>query len=387
MFSLLLAAALAAAPDAPRGVFDAQGRPADPAFFPIAVWLQDPANAARYQKAGINIYVALWRGPTEAQLATLRAAGMPVICDQNRVALAHRDDPTIAAWMHGDEPDNAQEVTDPKTGRRGYGPPVPPARIEADYRRLRARDPSRPVMLNLGQGVANDAWKGRGSGASLDDYYGYVKGADIVSFDVYPVVGIDRPDGEKFLWYVARGIDRLVKFTAGARPLWSCIECTHISEPTRKATPHQVRAEVWMALTHGASGLIYFVHEFKPHFNEHALLDDPAMLAAVTEINRQIHDLARVLNSPTIAGALAVKSSSADVPISTMVKRSGGATYVFTVGMRNAPTRGTFTLQGLPGEAKAEVLGEGRTVPVRGGTFEDAFAPYDVHIYRITGAK
>jgi hypothetical protein len=388
MFALLLAAALAAPDGSGAGpVFDVHGRPVDPGFFPVAVWLQDPRNAVRYKQAGINMYVALWKGPTAVQFATLRAAGMPVICDQNRFALAHKNDPTIAAWMHGDEPDNAQEVTDPKTGRRGYGPPVKPSRIEADYHRIHDADPSRPVMLNLGQGVANDAWKGRGSGASLDDYPGYIKGADVVSFDVYPVVGLERPDGADFLWYVAKGVDRLVKWTAGAKPVWSCIECTHISEPSRKATPKQVRAEVWMALTHGAGGLIYFVHEFQPKFNEHALLDDPEMLAGVTEINRQIRELSRVLNSPTVAGAVEVKSSTADVPISTMVKRSGGDTYLFAVGMRNASTRGTFTLKGLPRDAKAEVQGENREVPVRDGTFEDAFAPYDVHIYRIKGSE
>ena len=115
--------------------------PADPAYFPIAVWLQDPRNAEAYKRAGINLYVGLWRGPTEAQLAALKQAGMPVICHQNRVGLAHRDDPTIVGWMHGDEPDNAQEVRDPKTGRRGYGPPIPPARIVADYERLHGRRP------------------------------------------------------------------------------------------------------------------------------------------------------------------------------------------------------------------------------------------------------
>ena len=115
-------------------------------------------------------------GSTEAQLAALKKAGMALICEQNRVGLAHRDDPTIVGWMHGDEPDNSQEVRDPKTGRRGYGPCVPPSRIVADYERLRAADPTRPIMLNLGQGVANDDWKGRGPGASLDDYPGYVRG-------------------------------------------------------------------------------------------------------------------------------------------------------------------------------------------------------------------
>ena len=65
------------------------GPPADPAFFPIGVWLQDPRNAEAYKRAGINLYVALWQGPTEPQLATLKAAGMPVICGQTRIGLAH----------------------------------------------------------------------------------------------------------------------------------------------------------------------------------------------------------------------------------------------------------------------------------------------------------
>src|SRR5205807_43923 len=34
----------------------------DAAFFPIAVWLQDPAMATRYREAGIKLYVGLWRG-------------------------------------------------------------------------------------------------------------------------------------------------------------------------------------------------------------------------------------------------------------------------------------------------------------------------------------
>jgi len=56
--------------------------------------------------------------------------------------------------------------------------------------------------------------------------------------------------------------------------------------------PHHVRAEVWMGIVHGSQGLIYFVHQFQPKFVEAALLEDPEMLAAVTQINRQIHKLA-----------------------------------------------------------------------------------------------
>ena len=106
------------------------GPPKDPNFFPIAVWLQNPRNAKRFKEAGINLYVGLWKGPTEEQLELLREAGMPVICEQNEVGLKHRNDTIIVGWMHQDEPDNAQLVgEDPATGRKIYGGPVPPREI------------------------------------------------------------------------------------------------------------------------------------------------------------------------------------------------------------------------------------------------------------------
>lgn len=353
------------------------GPAADPGYFPIAVWLQSPKNAARYKEAGINLFVGLWQGPTEEQLSALKAAGMRVICAQNEVGLKHRDDPTIAAWMHGDEPDNAQ----PLPGGRGYGDPIPPAKIIADYERIRAADPSRPVLLNLGQGVANDEWKGRGP--HPQDYREYVKGGDVVSFDVYPVAGIDKRDGENYLWYVPRGVDRLRTWTGDRKLVWNCIECTHISEPDRKATPHQVRAEVWMSLIHGSRGLIYFVHQFKPRFIEWALLEDPEMLTAVTGINRQIRELAPVLNSPTLSDGASVTSSAAEVPIDLMAKRQGEATYVFAVGTRNGAARGDFQVKGLRGSRSVTVVGENRALQARDGRWQDEFRPYDVHLYRI----
>lgn len=360
-----------------------RGPSADPSYFPIAVWLQQAKNAARYKAAGINLYVGLWEGPTEKQLADLTDEGMPVICYQNEVGLAHLQDPIIVGWMHDDEPDNAQPVIDPETGERTWGPCVPPQRIVDDYQRLRANDPSRPVLLNLGQGVANDEWYGRGAGAKLSDYETYVQGADIVSFDVYPVAGLEKPDPENYLWYVPKGVERLVQWTGGRKIIWNCIECTHISNPERQATPDQVKAEVWMSLIHGSTGIIYFVHQFQPSFNEWALLDDPVMLPAVTAINAQIRELAPVLNSPTLTDGATVQSSVAEVPIAVMTKRHDGATYVFAVGMRNGAADGTFVVPGVPAAATAEVIGENRTLPVTDGRFTDSFAPYAVHLYRI----
>jgi len=355
------------------------GPSADANFFPIAVWLQSPAKAAQYREAGINVYVALWRGPTEEQLQTLKQAGMLLVCNQNTVGLTHKDDPTIIGWMHGDEPDNAQSLGQGK----GYGPPVPPEKIVADYERIRAADPNRPVMLNLGQGVAWDGWYGRGVRTNHpEDYPLYVKGCDIASFDIYPVVH-DKPEIAGKLWYVAKGVERLRQWAGDQRLVWNCIECTRISHPTQKPTPHQVRCEVWMSLIHGSMGLIYFVHEWQPKFNESALLSDPNMLAGVTQVNQQIHELAPVLNSATLVDAATVVPADSNVPVAIMVKRHEGATYLFAVAMREGQTRATFKVQGLSGDQPVEVLGESRRLTARNGAFDDDFKLWDVHLYRI----
>jgi hypothetical protein len=351
-------------------------------FFPIAVWLQSPANAARYRAAGFNLYIGLWNGPTDEQLSQLKTAGMRVICEQNAVGLRHLEDSTIVAWMHGDEPDNAQSLGSGK----GYGPPVPPARIVEDYERIRAADPSRPVVLNLGQGVAWDGWHGRGVRTNHpEDYLEYVKGCDIASFDIYPVAH-DKPAVAGNLWYVAQGVERLTKWAQG-RPVWNCIECTHISSKENKATPQQVRCEVWMSIVHGSRGLIYFVHEWQPKFDEAALLHDPAMLEAVTRINQRIADLAPVLNGPTIAGGGKASPSEAGVPIATMVKKHDGAVYLFAVAMRDGRTAAKLSIQGLSGRRKVEVLDEDRTLESTDGAFEDEFQPWDVHLYRVPVAQ
>ena len=350
----------------------------DPGFFPLAVWLQSPANAARYQKAGINCYVGLWKGPTEEQLTALQKAGMHVICSQNDVGLKHRDNPLIIGWMHGDEPDNAQALPQ----GTGWGPPIPPETIVADYGKLHAKDPSRPVLLNLGQGVAWDAYYGRGVRSNHpEDYPKYIEGSDIVSFDIYPVVH-EKPAVAGKLWFVPQGVERLIKWSGGRRMVWNCLECTHISNPEKKATPHQVRSMAWMSLIHGSQGLIYFVHQFKPVFREAALLDDPEMLGAVTALNRQITELAPVLKSPSQPSVVTVKCDNAAVPVATMVKTFAGATYLFAAAMREGTTGATFTLPSKTA-AEVEVLGESRALQATDRVFTDRFGSWDVHLYRV----
>lgn len=356
----------------------------DEFFFPVGVWLQSPKNAERYKAAGINLYVGLWKGPTSEQLAGLRKADMPVICSQNEVGLVNKEGAKIVGWMHGDEPDNAQSLGKGK----GYGPPIPPDKIVADYAQIRANDATRPVLLNLGQGTAWDQWKGRGERCNHpEDYPAYIKGGDILSFDIYPVTHIS-PDVAGKLEFVGRGVERLMGWAEGKKTVWSCIECTHVSNPTVRPTAQQVRSEVWMAIIRGASGLIYFVHEFKPAFKEAALLDDAEMLAAVRAINTQVRELAPVLNRPTIVDGVSVKPTAEKAVIAVMMKQRDAKTYLFAVNMGNQPAKGIFVLRAdVKAGKSAEVRYEARSLPISEGQFADEFAPYQVHIYELPTGK
>jgi len=325
-------------------------------YFPIGVWLQNPSRAAEYQALGINLYIGLWEGPTAWQISTLTAAGIPVICEQNDYARANLNNPTFVGWMQMDEPDNAQKIetfwqsdTDliaaawPEYADRTlaswgtWGPPASPLQITNEYHEIKSFDTTRPVFLGLGQGIAWDGWGGRGvRTGNLADYPKYAKGGDILAFDIYPVVHSD-PEIAGALWRVPYGTQRL-RGWAEENPTWADIECTHISNPDIKATPEQVRSEVWMAIVFGARGIIYFVHQFQPTFIEAALLSDPEMMVAVTAINAQIQGLATVLNQPSIIGKVDVVSSNSATPVRTMVKEEGGSMYVFSAAMHNEAT-------------------------------------------------
>jgi hypothetical protein len=361
-----------------------------PDAFPIAVWLQSPANAARYKEIGVNLYVGLWRGPTADQLTELEKAGMPLICSQNAEALKPRWRNQVLGFLQNDEPDNAQSL-----GRgKGYGPPVPPEKVVERYRAMKAADP-RPVLLNLGQGVAWDNWYGRGVRKNKpEDYPLYVQGGDIISFDIYPAVH-DNAEIAGHLWYVARGVQRLVDWTGGAekhKPVWTCIECTHISNSKVKPTPHQVRAEAWMVITHGARGITYFAHQFQPNFVEAGLLADPEMSAAVKKINAEVQSLAVAINAaPPKPDELATVTTpdapkaAGEHPIALMIRSHNGTTYVFAVAMTDDKVSARFHLPGSHGNLTA--LGEERALAVSDNTWTDAFNGYDVHLYAVTDRK
>ena len=347
--------------------------------FPIGVWMQDPLHAQAYRQAGINVYVNLWNGPTEADLAALSACGMKTICNQNEVGLRHRGDPTILGWMNISDPDNA--LAD---GRGGYLPPLVPARVVEQAGVLKKNDPTRPVYLSFGQGAVWDGYPGRGSRQEHpEDYAAYSRGSDILDFHIYPVNN-PEPTLTGDLRQVAHGVDRLRGWSRADQSVWCGIEATRISKDSpAKPTAAQVRAEVWLALIHGATGLVYFGHDLRPATNDSAaLLHDPLMLTAVTAINQQIARLTGPLRAMTVVDGTQVQASPPSASLDILVKDYQGTRFIFAVALRDEVVTATFCMP-MPRGARADVIDENRSLAVADGSFTDRFAPYAVHLYAI----
>ena len=352
----------------------------NPDFFPIAVWAQNPVNAAAYRENGINLFVSVPR-LDQTQLDLLKKANMKAICRQNSFGLSLGNDTTIYGWMHGDEPDNAQMNRETKK----YDPCIDPAKIVQNYENLKQSDPSRPVYLNVGRGVAYTNWVGRGACRGKIDMYkisnnGYLKACDIASFDIYPVNSTEK-DVKDSLWYVAKGIDNLLQWSDNTKPVWCWIESTKIGEGgPRKPTPSEVKSEVWMALIHGASGFGYFCHSFGANFDDAALLHDSEMIKGVKAINEQVTSLAAVLNTPSTTGYATVTSNNKAIPVDIMTKKLGNTNYIFAVAMKQGTTTAAFSIK--KGK-KIEVIGENRMITVKKGNFSDDFSNCGVHLYKI----
>ena len=354
--------------------------------FPLAVWLQQPVHAQKYKNLGINLYVGLWKGPTADQLATLKQAGMPVICEQNEVGLSDRNRDIIIGWLQQDEPDNAQPLVG-KIGaaRLGWGSPVPPAEMQERYRAMRSRDPSRPVLLGLGKGVAWDPWKGRGNRTGHpEDYPQYVKAGDILAFDIYPAAETD-PALAGRLDVVAAGVKRLMAWAGPERTVWNTIGTSKVKNPDAVVNPDHIRSQVWMSIINGSRGIIYFVHQFEPRFVEATWFESPDIAAAISRINAQVQGLAKVILGPASSdiASLSLRDEnrllvpSADISVTS--RRQGCKLYVFAASLSNKPLRAVINLRQVPGTL--DVIGEERRLSAKGNGFEDDFDPYAVHLY------
>jgi hypothetical protein len=174
---------------------------------------------------------------------------------------------------------------------------------------------------------------------------------------------------------------------AGQRPVYAWIETSRGGQWTgdlarqKHVTPQHVRAEVWMAVTGGATAIGYFTHVWKPSYKQFGVPEENRK--ALAEINGQLARLTPAILGKHVEGKAA--PAEADVKVDAIFRAHGGARYVFAVNYdeRLKGTDVTFTVPGLADGAAVEVIDEGRTLRARAGDFTDRFEALAVHLYRV----
>lgn len=353
-------------------------------FFPIGVWYQNIKNAYRYSRLGVNNFLY---GNEGLDLTPLMTYNMTFIPTTESISYLNPPAPyasCISSWIYQDEPDLVPN---------GMTTPIPTATVISDYNAAIQKDPTRPIFLNVSYCVSLDFCGGRANrSGNPGDYYEYAKGADCLSFDIYPMNTLPIPNAtgweKTYMDIVSEKIssigvatDRLRKYGNYKKPVTAILEATNqTNDPTCKFSAEYIKPEAWIAIIHGAKGIVYFCHSV---LGEAALLGDYKMMQAITTNNALIAANASIINSGTVDNATKVVSGTADITISQMTKRQNGYTYIYAIAEQPGSAEATFTLRSFTGSIPVEVVGENRILLANNGVFTDTFTDYALHNYKV----
>ncbi len=253
-----------------------------------------------------------------------------------QIITALKDHPAPICWYVYDEP---------------FGPERY-AQAEARLKLAKRLDPSKPAFINY---LSRD----------LEDQKG-----DIFSTDIYPI-----PHSG-----VMAAINGAAKMAAAARaqrkPAWIWLQGTGFAYwMAREPTPRELSCMVYGCLIEGVRGFYYFaqIPRVKALFDE--------MRALCVELDA-LEPVVFSLETPPEVSCRAGEIMHAAYAYK-------GRAYVVAVNTSPEKVRATFKVKAAGAARRAEVMFEGRWVPVHGGRWRDDFGPYERHVYvlRLSGSR
>jgi hypothetical protein len=294
--------------------------------------------------------------------------GMFIVRQPNPNIQEDVSEPYLLAWMHNDEPDNPKPPTDPKLLIEGY-------------KKMKATDPSRPVFVNFSGG--NVLFKK----TPRSFYDGYIKGADWIGNDFYPITGWNRPD---WLFRVGEICDILKEWSRG-KPQLVYIECSDqklawTPEETRGVSPDEMTSEIWQAVVHGAIGIVYFPQQFDRGKGFHYDATPEDVSIEMARQNKRLTDLGTVLSRPANPPGARVT-----VPKSFEAgwrRAADGTLYVIVINETNDLRKHEhIAVSGAPGKTAVDLWSEGHALNLVNNEFTDDFHPLEVKLYTISRAQ
>jgi hypothetical protein len=273
------------------------------------------------------------------------------------VVPAYRDHPALLAWYLNDELPRtlAPDLT-------GY------------YQRVRDADPNHPCYIVL---------------CNMAELGYFPDTMDVLGVDPYPIP-------QTPITMVSDWMDKADRAVGGHRPVWlvpqafawyqhhpkgsdrARVPSAEDLRTGRAPTYEESRCMTYLALAHGAKGLIYWCYynlRMLPQYNE--------MWNGMKKIGAEVRALEPALLSPEDLGPVACTPATA--PIHTRLKRQGGQEFLIAVNAGTAPCEVALDLR-HPAKAAAEVLFEQRQVKLEGALLRDRFQPLEVHVYRVESA-
>jgi hypothetical protein len=345
----------AAPPDRRFGVAGTHVTANGSLFFPVLSYYQCGASATAAASLGINLFMqAPYTGCVSANPNDFSGEPPPpsvsVLSDDYTVTGAGN-----AGWYLPDEPDGWGITPDQL-------PQLPAASQTGKLRVLNVSQ-----HFYSAQAPINDRF-------DRNDYKRFVARADLVGFDMYPIV---KFCGRVPLLDVFRAQRELMTIYAPGMPTFQWIETGQMTGecPSMQVTPQIVNAETWLAIAGGACGIGYFTNGWTGElWNRWDLA--PGVEAQLARTIAQIHALA-----PMLAGEYGEVTVPWDTSVAASSRSLNGALYVIAVNSSDQPTTIPFRVDALAGRA-LEVLSESRTIkPVKKVYFRDSFEPFQVHIY------
>ena len=166
----------------------------------------------------------------------------------------------------------------------------------------------------------------------------------------------------------------------------------------RYMTGAEARAEAFLALNHGAVGILWYEASAiaKPNTTDTAELEvahfTPDVWLELCRLGPQLRDLAPLLLSPSPAGQLRSNlplvtnaSSVATGVLDLAAHRNETAMLLVAVNTLQRPVLRAqidgSELDGFPRSGVMQVYGEGRSVSIVDGVIVDSFLAVEVHVY------
>jgi len=324
----------------------------DLAFFPIGLYDVPESALPAVAAAGFNLIVN--GDNTPSYLDRAEAGGMrviPYIRLDNMAADAERfrDEPRVFAWYLYDEPD-----------LNG----MPPRTYKRLARKLRKLDPDRPIFLTV---------------LSPARYDEYVAPCDILAPNPYPIIHEESERNE--LRWVGVAVDA-AREAAGRRPVWAVVQAFH-GPPIwrRNPTPDELRAMVFLALNHGANGIVYFSYRS----GNRPITGHRDLFRTIAETNARIRALRGALLVPPSSNGVQVEDAEdGPPPVDVSLRDLGHARLLIVVNPDPRPKSAELYLDETQTSLKVlAVFDDGDAASFRlppGEPLRIWFEPFQVHV-------